>query len=77
MKVKTLSCPKCGSSMESGFILEKDYATRDKPSEWISSGVGSDIKTSLFGDKAKGQTYPIATYRCMSCGFLESYAGPA
>lgn len=74
---KILSCPKCGSPMEAGVILEKDYATRDKPSEWIKGGVEADLETGLFGGKAKGQTYSIASYRCVGCGFLESYAGPA
>ena len=77
MKAQTLSCPKCGSSMEAGVILEKDYATRDKPSEWIKGGVEADLETGLLLGKAKGQTYSIATYRCLNCGFLESYAGPA
>jgi hypothetical protein len=76
MKARTLSCPKCGSSMEAGAILEKDYATRDKPSEWIKGGVEADLETGFLG-KAKGPTHSIATYRCLRCGFLESYAGPA
>ena len=76
MKAKTLSCPKCGAAMEAGIILEKDYATRDKASEWISTDAELKIDSGLFGGKAKGKTYPIATYRCTSCGFLESYAGP-
>ena len=86
MNEKTLSCPKCGASMAPGFIREKDYDARDKPSEWISSGVKSvikasliegktNIKANLIGGKAKGQAYLITTYRCRRCGFLESYAG--
>jgi len=76
MMARTLSCPECRSSMEAGAIPEKDYATRDKPSEWIKGGVEAALETGFAG-KAKGPTHPIATCRCLRCGFLESYAGPA
>jgi hypothetical protein len=63
---KTLSCLKCCSSMEPGYIIEKDYATRDKPSEWISSGAESDTKTGSFGGKTKGQTPGAVNLVCLA-----------
>jgi hypothetical protein len=60
-------CPKCGAEMEEGFTLEHREAVR-----WISG----TQKTSLLGDiKASGKEHRrIDSYRCVGCGYLESYA---
>jgi predicted nucleic-acid-binding Zn-ribbon protein len=66
MKIPS-KCPKCGAEMQEGFILEHRMAVR-----WI---VGT-AETSFLGDiKAKGREQRhIESYRCVGCGYLESYA---
>ena len=75
-----MSCPKCNSQMQSGFILEKSHSALEQ-SCWINGDpVLEPIK--VFGVKL-GSKYlslegreriPVRTYRCINCGFLESYA---
>lgn len=61
------TCPKCEGEMEEGFIVDT----------WGRVGHGSSKQEwgndrNFIGQlKTKKQ---IATYRCTSCGFLESYA---
>ncbi|MDP4010790.1 MAG: PF20097 family protein [Candidatus Roizmanbacteria bacterium] len=58
------ACPKCKGEMEEGVTKNKSaYAGKN---EW-----GNQI--TPFG---VGVTNPrdVSTYRCTSCGFLESYA---
>ncbi|RZA35612.1 MAG: hypothetical protein EOP92_09680 [Lysobacteraceae bacterium] len=68
-------CIRCDGELEAGFMLDKgDYGqsqwARGKPDTafWKFSAVPSGSKT-----------LPIVTYRCKSCGRLESfaYAAPA
>ena len=60
-------CSKCGADMQEGFILEHRV-----PARWIA---GKPEKSGLGGIKAVGREQRrIETYRCVACGFLESYA---
>ena len=63
------SCPKCHSEMERGFVV--DMGLGAKPfSQWTR---GRPPKGVIW--KAKpDDMLPIGTYRCSSCGYLESYA---
>jgi hypothetical protein len=55
--------------MEEGFIPE---LRAGKPSEWFE---GSVERSFWFGIKTVDKTHrEIRTYRCTSCGYLESYA---
>ena len=60
-------CPKCGAEMQEGFILEHRNAVR-----WIAG----KPELSFLGDiKVEGRVQRhIQSYRCSSCGYLESYA---
>jgi len=64
---ETYKCPKCGEQMREGFILEHRL-----PSRWIAG----KPEASFLGDaKAKGREQRhIESYRCVGCGYLESYA---
>jgi len=37
---------------------------------------GAPIKSFIFKTKVPRKSLPIGTFRCESCGYLESYAGP-
>jgi hypothetical protein len=65
------SCPKCGQGMIQGFIadnLESGVAV----SHWVEG----EPQTSWLGGLKTPieKSLPVGTFRCMSCGFLESYA---
>jgi ribosomal protein S27AE len=64
-------CPKCGGSMEEGFVLDRSHG-----GVAVASWVERPPETSLWtGIKLGGRTQSrIATWRCGRCGFLESYA---
>jgi DNA-directed RNA polymerase subunit RPC12/RpoP len=63
-------CSKCNSDTEEGFLLERgDYLSSEM---WVS---GKPEKSLLFGIKLKGKTtYDVAVFRCIACGYLDSYA---
>jgi hypothetical protein len=66
-----LSCTKCSAKMEEGFILD---ATRGgwRVANWIS---GAPVKSFWRGLNLRGkQPVPLRAFRCMACGYVESYA---
>ncbi|MEA3031403.1 MAG: hypothetical protein QOJ53_882 [Sphingomonadales bacterium] len=70
---RTRTCPKCQASMVEGFVIDKGEASR-AVSSWLE---GAPNKSFWSGVKLGGKTpIEIATWRCTSCGFLESYAKP-
>ena len=64
-------CPKCGSPMTTGFILDRgDKGTAT--SDWVE---GAPEKSFWSGIKLKGRRrFTIVADRCERCGFLELYA---
>ena len=57
--------------MEQGFVLDHDYSAR-VVSQWAA---GVPLKSFWSGTKLPDEKLiPIGTYRCSSCGYLESYA---
>jgi predicted nucleic-acid-binding Zn-ribbon protein len=64
-------CPKCKSKMSEGFIVDQGYGHRFV-SQWVE---GPPEKGLLLGVKVKNKRIiDTTTYRCTSCGYLESYA---
>lgn len=66
--------------MDHGFMLDRSHALTfvsqwmrgrpQPPTTWFESlFTGKGIKAPR-----DGETIPVATFRCQSCGFLESYA---
>jgi hypothetical protein len=75
-------CPKCNSPMEQGFTV--DMGTGDilfgkmlfgkyHVSKWAP---GAPLKSLLFRTRVPPNWLPIGTFRCVSCGYVESYARP-
>lgn len=65
------TCPKCQNSMKQGFIddrtLERFYV-----SQWVE---GEPERSFWKGLKVPPEkSWPVTTYRCVSCGFLEAFA---
>lgn len=71
MSAKRHECPKCNGRMEQGFVLDSTYGARIV-SQWAA---GPPEKSFWSGTKLPDEALiPIGTFRCESCGFLESYA---
>jgi DNA-directed RNA polymerase subunit RPC12/RpoP len=67
----TKECPKCRSKMDDGFI-KAESSGMIYASKWVK---GAPEKSFWTGTKTSGkQQVAITTYRCPSCGYLESYA---
>lgn len=64
-------CPKCGKSMEEGFVLDNTHGAR-----MVSAWVEGEPETSIWvGVKLRDKKpIGITAYRCTGCGFIESYA---
>lgn len=65
------SCPKCGSRMDKGFVLDNDYGTK-RVAEWIEG----EPQRAWFGSvklRGKGRNR-IESWRCPRCTFVETYA---
>ena len=74
---QTHSCPKCNGEMVAGFVIDMSHM-RAFTSQWSE---GAPERDSFLGFKIGGNvinppvdTIPIGTFRCKSCGYLESYA---
>jgi hypothetical protein len=69
-----LVCPKCGNTMEPGFVVDHTYGGYAAP-EWAEGTTQPSLWTGL---KMSGkERHPVQTFRCAGCGYLESYAGSA
>jgi hypothetical protein len=64
-------CPKCQRGMEKGYIA--DFSDGDAVvSRWVE---GEPERSSWAGTKMRDRRQmEIRTYRCLGCGYLESYA---
>lgn len=72
MDYSTRACPKCQSAMEEGFISDHTQSHSITVSEWIEGAPPDQSWWGLkTGDKEKLR---VMTFRCVRCGYLESYA---
>ncbi|MEK6256326.1 MAG: PF20097 family protein, partial [Chloroflexota bacterium] len=64
-------CPKCGGEMKKGFTVDSSYGA-NLVQKWM---LGIPRRSLLFGVMVKrSKLIPVRTYRCVNCGYLESYA---
>jgi hypothetical protein len=70
MSELTIACPKCNGPMVQGFIMDNTQGGM-MPSSW---GSGEPQKSFWFVTKTPSETIAVGTFRCSSCGYLESYA---
>jgi hypothetical protein len=68
-KTTSMACVKCGGEIEVGYLLDVGNGYRE--SQWAA---GSPQRSFLTGIKRPSHTVPVMTFRCRSCGYLESYA---
>ena len=73
MAKQPTKCSKCDGRMERGFVL--DYAHGALlVSQWAQGQPKKSFWRRTVLPK-KEQLFPVGTFRCSSCGYLESYAG--
>jgi DNA-directed RNA polymerase subunit RPC12/RpoP len=63
-------CSKCSGEMEEGLVVDLNYAGVLQ-SMWVEDPVGGSLGATTTPAKRKVKTI---TYRCSSCGHLDSYA---
>lgn len=69
--MRSNNCPRCQGSMAVGFILDRTD-NRRRVAHWVE---GAPVRSLWSGVKvSKAATHEIQTWRCVRCGFLESYA---
>ena len=65
-------CLRCKGRMELGIILDNGTTGMIYQQQWMDGSAEKSIWTGL---KTKGHiSYKVLTYRCVNCGYLESYA---
>ena len=70
MTDKPDSCSKCGGQLEKGFIVDHTGAQYAQRSSWNPG----DPKKAFWSGLDITNAVPVDTFRCTSCGYLESYA---
>lgn len=72
MAATNTKCPKCGSAMEEGFVLDRGDHLTVHAADWVE---GEPDHSFFGGVTASGKRrYALTSYRCTRCGYLESYA---
>lgn len=75
------ACPKCGSEMEFGLLIDSTHrsgkllevTTPEQVQEWVRGSPRKSIMNLAFKTEP-GDRLQVATLRCTKCGFLELYA---
>ena len=65
-------CLRCGGSMQQGYMLDRGNSNRATVATWIEG----EPEPSFWSGFALGKraNVPCVTFRCTSCGWLDSYA---
>jgi hypothetical protein len=69
-------CIRCDGELEKGFMLDKGDSDITGQAQW-ASGAPSTSFWRLSAVESGSKTLPVVTYRCKSCGRLESFAHAA
>lgn len=67
-----LKCPRCSGAMEIGLVVDRGHYSLPEVANWVE---GMPERSLWSGLKTKGrESYPVRSYRCEACGYLEFYA---
>ena len=64
------TCSKCNGEMQEGLVVDLNYAGVLQ-SMWVEDQADTNAAPGTTGSKRKIKTI---TYRCLNCGYLDSYA---
>jgi len=68
---KAIECIRCHAQMECGYVVDLTYGGYAQQ-KWYPGAPESSIWKGLKLNR--NQSVPVTTFRCSSCGYLESYA---
>lgn len=74
------TCIRCDGELERGYILDRDGSNVTRQARWSVGEPDASFRTALWQRSAVQsipETLAVITYRCRSCGRLESYAHAA
>ena len=63
-----LQCPKCGGSMDRGFLIDRAHGHPG-----IGTWVPGEPQAGWLGELKDNNMEQVTTFRCSKCGYLESY----
>ena len=66
-------CMRCDGELEKGFLLDRGESDFTRQADW-ASGEPNDAFFRFSAVKSGNKKLPVVTYRCKSCGRLESFA---
>lgn len=72
MREKRVECPKCKKAMNPGFLIDRGDSDRKHVAQWVDGVPEKSFWTGIAIKKRLVLT--VTTYRCLGCGYLESYA---
>ncbi len=70
-----VECIRCHANMESGWVPDNTHAGLQRQN-WSPGEAQPSFWTGLKVEK-KDKVFPVTTFRCPNCGYLESYAPQA
>jgi hypothetical protein len=70
---RPLRCPKCANPMDAGFLLrDESHQSAEAKCQWVE---GMPVKSFWGLLKLDSRSrWRIKTFRCVRCGYIESYA---
>jgi|GEM_PF-2528854 len=73
--MQNLKCPKCDDEMHSGLLVDAAPGGAKK-GMWVKGEDLPKLKVHLLppGLEVVGECYRLTMYRCVACGFVETYA---
>ena len=74
MSEPRLDCPRCRGELRAGYTMDRGDYNMPAVARWVA---GAPEPSFWSGLKLKERdVFPVTTYRCERCGYLESYAHP-
>jgi hypothetical protein len=69
-------CIRCDGPLEKGFMIDKGDSDMTRQARW-ASGEPNTSFWKLSAVQSGNVTLPVVTFRCRTCGRLESFAPSA
>lgn len=73
--MKPAQCPKCNGTFQEGFIADNTFPAKVIPAIWVEGSPEASAWSGKGSAKVAGKAKRrVQTFRCLECGYLESYA---
>jgi predicted nucleic-acid-binding Zn-ribbon protein len=64
-------CPKCGTEMTEGFVLDRGHYNAKMTSFWVEGKPEESFWTGL--KTSNRDAFRVQAFRCRTCNYLEFY----